>query len=304
MNENVPYVSVVVPVFNAERFIEGNIASLLSQSYLKDRYEIIIVDNGSLDNTSNIAKKYPVKYIEEREVRSSYAARNKGVAAAKGDVIAFTDADCIADKDWITNGVQCLMRSGCDLVGGRVNFILSSKRTAAEIFDSIVHMNNEMNIKKKRGAVTANMITYSEAFKKIGMFKADVVSGGDIEWSNRAIEAGLGIQYCDRAVVDHPARSMSELLRKSYRVGKGSLAIWKGRGYSSSRCVLTFLSWFTPIHSVRLYLELMRGKGVHKRIRIALIYYIVQVSKGFGLISCLARDSVAKFNHMQSHTAG
>ena len=97
-HENYPLVSVIVPVKNGEKTIGILLAALLKQNYPQDKMQVIIVDNGSQDNTIEIIKKYPVILEYENEKDSSYAARNKGLAAAQGEIIAFTDADCIPDK--------------------------------------------------------------------------------------------------------------------------------------------------------------------------------------------------------------
>lgn len=96
-----PFVSVVVPVFNEADTIGELLVSLLALDYPTDRYEIIVVDNGSTDHTCQIVEKYPVRLLEERETQGPAAARNKGILYAHGDIIAFTDADCVADPNWL-----------------------------------------------------------------------------------------------------------------------------------------------------------------------------------------------------------
>ena len=96
-----PFVSIVVPVFNGADIIEELLVSLLALSYPTDQYEIIVVDNGSTDNTRQVVEKYPVKLLEEKEIQGPAAARNKGIRHAQGDIIAFTDADCVADSNWL-----------------------------------------------------------------------------------------------------------------------------------------------------------------------------------------------------------
>ncbi len=96
-----PFVSVVIPVFNAADMIDELLQSLLVLDYPADHYEIIVVDNGSTDNTRQLVEKYPVILLEERETPGPAAARNKGIRHARGEIIAFTDADCVADRNWL-----------------------------------------------------------------------------------------------------------------------------------------------------------------------------------------------------------
>jgi glycosyltransferase involved in cell wall biosynthesis len=88
---------------------------------VKDRYEVIVVDNGSTGSLEPIVAKFPQAWMAYEDKLGSYAARNKGISLAKGGVLAFTDADCIPQRDWIENGVRRLVRTrGCGLVAGKI----------------------------------------------------------------------------------------------------------------------------------------------------------------------------------------
>ena len=115
----VPFVSIVVGVRNEERYISECVDSLLSIDYPKEKYEIIIVDGMSNDNTQNIIKQYSVKLILN-EKQNVAAARNLGVKNAKGDLIAFTDGDCEVNKSWLKILVKEFMTASDDVacVGG------------------------------------------------------------------------------------------------------------------------------------------------------------------------------------------
>src|SRR3989344_507453 len=94
-------ISIIVPFLNEEKYIEQCIKSLIDQNFPKNDYEIIFIDNGSHDNSVRIVKKYPqVKLLLEIKP-NPYNARNKGLMHAKGEIIAFTDADCQVEKNWL-----------------------------------------------------------------------------------------------------------------------------------------------------------------------------------------------------------
>jgi cellulose synthase/poly-beta-1,6-N-acetylglucosamine synthase-like glycosyltransferase len=98
-----PEISVIVPVFNAERYLERCITALLEQDFPTERYEVILVDNNSTDSSATIARRHErVRLLREPD-QGAYAARNTGIRAAKGDIIAFTDPDCVPARGWLTS---------------------------------------------------------------------------------------------------------------------------------------------------------------------------------------------------------
>lgn len=105
--ERLPFVPVIVPVYNGEATIEGCIRSLLEWHYPKKRYEILVVDSNSTDNTSTIVKKYPVRYLVEDEIQNPCAARNRGIREARGEILAFTDADVVVGRNRLMRALDC-----------------------------------------------------------------------------------------------------------------------------------------------------------------------------------------------------
>ena len=112
---HLPFVSIIVPVLNSPARVKQCIESSLSQTYPKDKYEIIIVDNGSTDNTIRVIEQYPVKILVEKDIQTPYAARNKGIYHAQGEIIALTDANCSPQPDWIKEGITALQEENADL---------------------------------------------------------------------------------------------------------------------------------------------------------------------------------------------
>jgi len=99
-------VSVIVPAYNAEKTIELCINSLLNQNYPKNKYEIIIIDDGSKDKTKNIIKNFKKIRLIERSHKGPSVARNSGAKRSKNEYILFIDSDCIAPKNWIKNIIK------------------------------------------------------------------------------------------------------------------------------------------------------------------------------------------------------
>ncbi len=163
-----PYVTIIIPLYNDKDRISNCIAALVKQSYPSERYEIIVVDNNSTDNSVAVVEKYPVKILYEKDIQSSYAARNRGIKAALGEIIAFTDSDCTPVHGWVSEGVKALQENNADIASGNVRFIFSSQKTGAEIYDSLTNMQIEQNIAERNVSKTANLFVCSEVLIPLG----------------------------------------------------------------------------------------------------------------------------------------
>lgn len=112
-----PFVSIVVPAYNEEKFIGDCLESLSNLSYPKCRYEIIVVDNCSKDNTATIAESMGAIVIRNA-IGKVGAVRNQGATVARGEILAFIDADCIAGKNWLKSAIDKLKDPTVGAVGG------------------------------------------------------------------------------------------------------------------------------------------------------------------------------------------
>lgn len=116
-DELLPYVSIVIPVFNEERYLSLCLTSLMSLSYPKDRHEILLVDNGSTDRTLDIARGFGDVAIHVKENVKVGAVRNYGVQKATGTVIVFLDSDCVVNPEWLIDGVRKLTANPGSVLG-------------------------------------------------------------------------------------------------------------------------------------------------------------------------------------------
>lgn len=226
-------VSVIIPVHNGENLIAGCIESLCDQDYPKDRYEIIVVNNASTDNTEEVVRKFndvPGLFYLYEPIRGSYKARNAGIKQAKGNIIAFTDADCITDRQWLKRGVEGFEGANIGCVAGEIegykpnNYIeqylidkkeLSQGKTLDEAFMSY--------------AKTANVFYGKTVFGKIGPFEEKWISGGDADLSWRMqIETDYKIKYIPEALVYHKHRTtIGSMFKQCTKWGIGSVLLYK-----------------------------------------------------------------------------
>lgn len=223
---DLPTVSVIIPAYNAQDNIAPLIESLLNQKYPNDLLEIIVVDNNSNDQTREIVRRFPVTLLEKTDIQSSYAARNEGIKNAAGDCLAFIDADCIATDFWVAEGINVLTSESADLAAGKTEFYFTKEKSAAEMYDSITHLQGKQYVTEKQAAETANLFVKASLFEKIGLFP-EVTSGADVTWTKKATDSGFKLIYADKAIVKHPARNLKQLLKKRFRTGSGTVAFWK-----------------------------------------------------------------------------
>jgi len=277
-----PFVSVVVPVYNDASRISKCIESLLNQSYPCEKYEILVIDNGSTDGTPNVVLNYDVKLLFENTIQSSYAARNAGIKNVRGEVIAFTDADCIPAPDWIAKGVANLLRvPDCGLVAGRINPVFKDPKTptAVEIYESILHFQQERYLKRDKYGATANVFTYKRVFEKVGVFNDKLKSGGDNEWGRRVFASGYKQVYADDASVDHPTRySLDQLHRRISRLAGGKYDQHRKNRFFILRYAIKSMKLLS-VSFVKTIFSLMPGQnlnGLKKKLQFLLICVYVE----------------------------
>jgi glycosyltransferase involved in cell wall biosynthesis len=250
-----PFVSVIVPVRDDPRLADC-LAAVRLQDYGNDRFEVVVADNGSTGDVAGVvARAFDGSDIKSRVVSEpdggSYSARNAAVAVAAGEVLAFTDADCIPSRSWIRAGVQELT-SGADVIAGRVHvFARDSRRPhPVEAYEIVHAFPQSTYVARGGGCITANLMTTREVFDANGPFWSALKSGADIEWGQRAAGKGFAVTYSADAVVSHPARrSFGDLHRKLVRVLSGRFERDVLSGTADVMAWPPLRAWIPPIGS-------------------------------------------------------
>jgi glycosyltransferase involved in cell wall biosynthesis len=221
-----PFVSVIIPVFNDGDRLKLCLEALENQTYPKSLYEVIVVDNGSNEGeeVKQIVEGFGSAIATSEHTPGSYAARNKGISIAKGEVIAFTDSDCIPAKDWIENGVKKLLETNGGLVAGKIEIFCKNPHqpTPVELYESITAFPQKKLLEKYHYGAAGNLFTFRHVLEKVGLFNPQLKSNGDVEWCQRVFARGYQQVYADEVCVAHPARStFKQLYKRTIRLAGG-----------------------------------------------------------------------------------
>lgn len=220
MSASTPTVSVVIPVFNGERTIALCLQAVLAQTYPRDRFEVIVVENGSTDATSAIVAQHPVTLLHS-ERRGPAAARNVGIARASGEIVAFTDADCIPRPDWLKLLIQPYRDARIGGTCGPIRAYQHPGRTLVELF-SDYHSplrNYKINARQHLPHLyTANASYRRDILHRAAGFREGMFTGEDVDLAWRVqLDLGCEVALAEDAEVLHWHRATLHGLARQYR---------------------------------------------------------------------------------------
>ena len=243
-----PEVSVVVPIYNGEADLPDLIECLRSQTYPPDKVEYVLVDNNSRDRTSaiiNTAAKFnpiTIRHLTENQIQSSYAARNKGIHNSKGEIIAFTDADCRPESDWLENLVKPFVNPEIGLSAGEI-LALPGKTILEQ------HADRENTLSQKHTlshpfcayGQTANLAVRKQVLAQVGLFRPYLTSGGDADLCWRILQqTSYKLDFAESAIVRHRHRStIKQLQSQWYRYGESNKYLHEIHGVDLMRELTT-----------------------------------------------------------------
>jgi GT2 family glycosyltransferase len=262
-----PRVSVIVPVYDDPR-IARCVAALAEQTFPPERFEVIVVDNGG-----PALPPLPGVTLLREPIPGSFGARNRGIRAAQGEILAFTDADCLPDPGWLTAGVARLAAADApDSVGGAVWLFPRdpARVSAGELYELVWGFPQRSFVEEKHFAATANLFVRSTAMEEIGGFDATLLSGGDVEWGERAHRAGKRMVFAKEALVCHPARRLGELVTKYRRTCVGRHRLRRINGQDHGPALVRLLK--------KPFVALRRGTGPDapvERLRYAAVEFLL-----------------------------
>lgn len=276
-------VSIIIPVYKDWDRLAQCLQALAVQDYPGDQIEVIVVNNHPADQLpAGWTLPGNCRMIQEGKP-GSYAARNSAIRIARGEIIGFTDSDCIPSREWIREAVACFADPSCSRIAGRIKlFYRGPELSMAEQYEQIYAFNQDIYVKRDGMGVTANLFVRKVLFDQVGLFNEELLSGGDYEWSVRAGKAGYGIAYAEKAVVLHPAgHRMSQLVRKARRVGGGQALFMNGTRNPVASFFHLLYDLRPPIKSWRLIRVKGKGLSFYQKLRAGGVRYYLSVVSAY-----------------------
>ena len=225
--------SIIVPFFNQEKTIKACIEGLLDQEYPKDRYEIICVDNNSVDGSYSIINKYPSVILIQEKAQGAYIARNAGILKSSGTFLVFSDADVKTPKSWLSNIHFAISKGNFDITIGWYWPVGTAR--LLQIHSLLVCERIKIALKRKQvsmiTASASNLIIKKSVFEKEGLFM-NLPRSEDKYFVLRCFEKGYNIGFDEKiGVVRNDIDSLGVALLKNLTYGYAN-ALYINREFS------------------------------------------------------------------------
>lgn len=265
--------SIIIPVFNQWHLVPRLFDCLRRQSSTNGEFEVLAIDNGSRDFHPLVGLPDNFRILT-CDTPGSYAARNKGIEAAIGTCLVFTDADCEPADNWLAEIDHALKTHDREstLIAGSVHVTVSNgdAPNSYQIYDIVKGIPQEHYVRRGYGA-TANLCVPVAVIHKIGLFDETRYSGGDADLCRRALKNGFRLVYLPEAIVRHPARdSWHALSAKARRVKGGQLTA----GSMRSRMFYFIRSFLPPVLAISRFVSQRHLPGRFRMIAILMQFRI------------------------------
>lgn len=220
-----PMVSVIVPAKDREAELDECLAALFTLDYPRDRYEVIVVDDGSTDGTVAVAGRYPCHLVSNGRNRGQSFSRNAGARRASGEILAFLDSDCVADPGWLRDLAPFFSWSRAAAVGGYVaGYYGRSRLDRYEQVASSLNMGERLLLAADDPGTfyvpTCNLLVRHRAYVAVGGIREDLRVGEDVDLCWRLRGLGDHVLYVPQGSVRHKHRNhLAAMMRRRAEYG-------------------------------------------------------------------------------------
>ena len=270
--------SIVVPTYNRPAQLEACLLALAVLDYPKERFEVIVVDDGSAEPLSALVERFRDRLdlsLLRQANAGPAAARNRGAEAARGNWLAFTDDDCRPAPAWLSVLACQLAAWPGEVVGGRTLNGLTDNlcSTMSQIIVDVVYRYYNPRAEAARFFASNNLAMPRELFLRMGGFDSAFTTSEDRDLCDRLTDAGVRMRYAPDCVVEHRhALSLWDYCHQHFHYGRGAFRFHRGQLERRSR-------------------DTWSKTGFHLDLRNWLVYPFTQVAPrqwpGIGLLLCL-----------------
>lgn len=260
-------ISVVIPHLNQPDYLRNCLTSLAKGRLQAD--EIFVVDNGSHELPHAVCAAFPTVTLLTEPTPGPGPARNRGVAASAGSILAFIDADCLASPDWLAVARDTMADPAAQILGGDVRIAYADPRnlTMLEAYESIYAYRMDRYIAREGFTGTGNLVVRRAILAAVGPF-AGLEVAEDRDWGQRATRAGYEIRYVAAMRVYHPARpSFRDLAVKWERATAHDYVMARQSAGGWLRFLLKTLAMtLTPLAEIPRIIASDRVSGVRNKV--------------------------------------
>jgi mycofactocin glycosyltransferase len=260
-----PAISIIIPTRDRAQSVVECLESVYSQDYPPNEIEIIVVDDGSLDETQKLVSAFPCTVLTNPESRGQSYCRNLGARQAKNEILAFLDDDCVAGRTWLRDLTPCFQWDGVGAVGGYVDGYSNQS-----LLDRYEKEFSRLNLGKYilRGVKdpstffipTCNMLVRKKAFDETGGIRETLHIGEDVDFCWRMRDAGWRALYIPAGMVRHKHRNTIPTMlqrRADYGASEALLCALHPQKHKTLQwrtlAAAAFLGWCLAIVFMTLY---------------------------------------------------
>jgi len=291
-----PYISIVIPTFNRSTKLSRCLNSLFNQTYPKDRYEIIIINDGSTDDTENILKEFKKKatcsfsWFSQKN-QGIASATNAGVLKSKGEIICFTGDDCIAEKDWIENLVKGFVDDKVGAVGG--NVVGYQAITPIQQYAEDAQIVNQERFMIKNKLITGSAAYRRQILTDIQGFDNHLNACVDVDVSIKTQLLGYTLNYMPEAIVyhDHPA-TIKNLFSQQYRNGIGFVRLHQKYNIKYNLAYNTIIFGFRILVIILYYPFTLLSALISKKNKYFVLKPLYEVIRSSALTLGIVRETI------------